>query len=217
MKGLPNPLRGVLLDWDGTLLNSYAADLVAYRAMFAALGIDWGEREVRRHYSPNWHHIYRAARVPRKLWPLADRVWLQTALRARPPLLPGARRTLRWLARRYQLGLVTSGSRARVVRQLRRLGLTALFPARVCAEDASPRKPHPAPLRLALRQMRLGAEHCIYVGDAPEDVIMARRAGVFVAGVLGPFPTHRRLRAARPDVLLASVAELPALLRACKK
>ena len=32
-------LRGVLFDWDGTLLNSYAADSAAYLAMFRALEV----------------------------------------------------------------------------------------------------------------------------------------------------------------------------------
>jgi phosphoglycolate phosphatase-like HAD superfamily hydrolase len=31
--------------------------------------------------------------------------------------------------------------------------------------------------------------------------------------VLGPFPTEKRLRAAKPDLLLNSLAELPAVLK----
>jgi phosphoglycolate phosphatase-like HAD superfamily hydrolase len=42
---------------------------------------------------------------------------------------------------------------------------------------------------------------------------MARRAGVRAAiAVLGPFPTEKRLRAAKPDLLLESIEELPAAL-----
>ena len=55
--------RAVLFDWDGTLLNSYEADLRAYVSMFRALGIDWNERDLARHYSPNWLRVYRAARL----------------------------------------------------------------------------------------------------------------------------------------------------------
>ena len=60
--------------------------------------------------------------------------------------------------------------------------------------------------------MRLEPRTCVYVGDAPEDLQMARRAGVRAIGVLGPFPTEKRLRAARPDLLLGSLAELPQAL-----
>jgi phosphoglycolate phosphatase-like HAD superfamily hydrolase len=41
---------------------------------------------------------------------------------------------------------------------------------------------------------------------------MARNAGVRAIAVLGPFPTERRLRAAKPEVLLKSIEELPAAL-----
>ena len=41
--------RVVLLDWDGTLLNSYAADQRAYLAMFRGMGVEWGVREIDRH------------------------------------------------------------------------------------------------------------------------------------------------------------------------
>jgi phosphoglycolate phosphatase-like HAD superfamily hydrolase len=57
--------------------------------------------------------------------------------------------------------------------------------------------------------MKAQPDECVYVGDSPEDVEMARRAGVRVIGVLGPFPTAIRLRAARPDLLLRSIQELP--------
>jgi phosphoglycolate phosphatase-like HAD superfamily hydrolase len=42
---------------------------------------------------------------------------------------------------------------------------------------------------------------------------MARRAGVRPIAVLGPFPIEARLRAAKPDLLLASITDLPDALR----
>ncbi len=204
---------GVLFDWDGTLLDSYHADSSAYLAMFREMGIPWGLAELSRHYSPNWYDVYEAAVLPRKRWNDADRVWRRRYSEFRPKLLPGARRVLGKLAGRRRLGLVTSGDRDRVTRQLREFRLTRLFAARVCAGDVPERKPHPAPLLLALEKMRLAPEACIYVGDAPEDLQMARSAGVRAIGVLGPFPTEKRLRAAKPEFLLRSIEELPQLLR----
>ena len=205
--------RVVLFDWDGTLLDSYAADQRAYLAMFRALGIEWGVREIDRHYSPDWYHVYRAARIPRTEWARADRLW-RTAYRAeRPALLPGARTVLRTLIRRFRLGLVTSGSRGRVRKQLREFEVTKHFSARVYSEDSLRKKPHPAPLQMALRILRAAPEECVYVGDSAQDIEMARRAGVRAIGVLGPFPTAERIRAAEPDLLLRSIRELPRYLR----
>lgn len=208
-----NEIRAVLFDWDGTLLDSYHADSQAYLAMFRKMGIAWGLEELTEHYSPNWYHVYRAAGLPRKLWPEADRAWRAHYAHHKPRLISGARRVLAALGRRHRLGLVTSGDRPRVIRQLREFRLTNLFGARVCGGDTAQRKPHPAPLRLALRRMRLDPRFCVYVGDAPEDLQMARRAGVRAIGVLGPFPTEKRLRAERPDLLLENLAHLPLALR----
>ncbi|PYT72292.1 MAG: hypothetical protein DMG39_10600 [Acidobacteria bacterium] len=205
-------LRGVLFDWDGTLIDSYHADTSAYLAMFREMGIAWGIKELERHYSPNWYQVYRAAKLPRKLWDEADRAWREHYAKHRPQLIPGARRVLHALRTKHTLGLVTSGDRDRVVRQLREFRLTRLFSARVCSGDTLRKKPHPAPLRLALRQMELQAACCVYVGDAPQDVEMARSAGVLAIGVIGPFPTEKRLRAARPEFLIGSLEELPKVL-----
>jgi len=204
--------RVVLFDWDGTLLNSYAADMRAYVAMFRALKIDWSREQVERHYSPNWYQVYRAARVPTERWAEADRIWRQAYADERPALLPGARAVLRTLGRKFRLGLVTSGSCGRVHLQIRRFGFARVFSACVFGEDTRRKKPDAAPLRLALKRLRAAPAECVYVGDTPEDVEMARRAGARVIGVLGPFPSAHRMAAARPDVLLRSIRELPAYL-----
>jgi HAD superfamily hydrolase (TIGR01509 family) len=214
MKKSPNQtLKGILFDWDGTLLNSYAADTAAYLAMFEEMQIPWGITELEHHYSPNWYNVYRAANLPRAKYDAADQVWRQHYAKHRPKLLPGARRVLEQLARSHALGLVTSGDRDRVHRQLHEFKLWDHFAARVCSGDTRLRKPHPAPLRLALRQMCLRPSYTAYVGDSPEDLQMARSAGVRAAiAILGPFPTEKRLRAAKPDLLLESITELPAAL-----
>jgi phosphoglycolate phosphatase len=210
----PSSLRGVLFDWDGTLLNSYAADAAAYLAMFREMDVPWGLAELEAHYSPNWYRVYRAAKIPRGKWDAADQVWRTHYAKQAPKLLPGARRVVSLLSRGHALGLVTSGDRDRVHGQLRTFQLWEYFAARVCSGDTRLRKPHPAPLRLALRHMKLRPTETVYVGDSAEDLQMARSAGVRAAiAVLGPFPTEKRLRAAKPDLLLESIEELPAALR----
>jgi phosphoglycolate phosphatase len=110
------------------------------------------------------------------------------------------------------LGIVTSGNRTRVRGQLRAFDLAQYFSVCVYSEDAKNKKPHPEPLQLALKRLRARPENCIYVGDTAEDMEMARRAGVREIGVLGPFPTAERIRAARPRLLLESIRELPKYL-----
>jgi HAD superfamily hydrolase (TIGR01509 family) len=203
----------VLFDWDGTLLDSFEADANAYMYMFGALGMSWSISELKRHYSPNWHRVYRAARLPRAKWEEADRLWRLFYSKQQPRLQPGARKVLRTLDRRFKLALVSSGSRSRVRKQLRQHKVSAMFLTKICSEDAPRRKPHPAPLRMALDQLRALPETCVYIGDAPEDIEMAHRAGVRAIGVLGGSPVPERLRAACPDAVIDAICDLPALLK----
>jgi HAD superfamily hydrolase (TIGR01509 family) len=205
-------LRAVLFDWDGTLLDSYQADAQAYLQMFRALGIPWGLQELRKHYAPDWHQVYRAAGLPQERWAEADCLWRASYRDQRPVLQHGADRVVRMLAQKYRVALVTGGSGVRVRTQLRAFGFDRVFESCVFGDEVPRRKPHPAALWLALRLTGLDPAACVYVGDAPEDVAMARRAGMAVVGVVGHSPVPQRLRDARPDALIDRITALPALL-----
>ncbi|HXJ10795.1 MAG TPA: HAD-IA family hydrolase [Candidatus Limnocylindrales bacterium] len=210
----PRPvLRAVLFDWDGTLLDSYHADSQAFLAMFRAMGVHWGLPELERHYSPDWYAVYRAAGIPEERWDEANRVWRASYAKHPSTLMSATRKVLGQLNKRHKLGLVSSGDRDRVSRQLREFRLTRMFRTRVLGGDTEEKKPHPAPLLKALREMKADAQDCVYVGDTPEDVKMARAAGVRAIAVLGPFPTEKGLRAAKPELLLNGLEELPRALR----
>src|SRR5579871_4926719 len=182
--------------------------------MFGALGIAWTTEDLARHYHPDWLRVYRAARLQRSRWDEATRLWREAYALETPKLLPGTRTVLRALARKFKLGLVTSGNGDRVRSQLKRLRVAGLFAVCVYSEDAKHRKPHPAPLLRALEKLHARPEECVYVGDSPQDMEMARRAKVRAIGIFGPFPTAAGLRAARPELLLDSVKDLPRYLSA---
>src|ERR1700681_4046247 len=96
-----NSIECVLFDWDGTLLDSFESDAQAYVHMFAALGLTWSMAELKRHYSPNWHRVYRAARLPLSKWEQADRLWMRFYRKHQPELQPSARQVLRVLGRHF--------------------------------------------------------------------------------------------------------------------
>jgi phosphoglycolate phosphatase-like HAD superfamily hydrolase len=103
--------------------------------------------------------------------------------------------------------VVTSGERHRVGREIAEFGLAPFFPVLVTSEDVANRKPHPEALALALSRLEVPASQAAYVGDSPEDIQMARAAGVLAVGVPGGFPNRQALAASGPEILAASVAE----------
>jgi pyrophosphatase PpaX len=197
-----NGLRAVLFDWDGTLVDSAEKTFACYVNVFAAYGIAFDRAAFERTYSPDWYRTYEEVGLPRERWPEADARWLSCYATAPSLLLPGARETLERLADAGLVqGLVSSGDGSRVRREIEEFGIARFFGVVVCGGETARRKPDPEPLLRALGRLGLAAGVTAYVGDSPEDVAMAKAAGVVSVGIPGRFPNRQALAAASPDVL----------------
>lgn len=201
--------RAVLFDLDGTLLDSFDSHYRVYRAVFDALEMAFDEDAYARHYSPNWYLFYERLGLAQDRWAEADRLWLDHYSRESPQAREGAGELLRALdATGRALGLVTSGDRSRVERDLERTGWTRVFRVVVCGGDVPERKPHPAPLTHALGRLEVVPAEAAYVGDTMEDVAMGKAAGVTTVAVLGGFSPQAQLAQASPDFLANSLLEM---------
>lgn len=202
------PLRAVLFDWDGTLLDSAESTYRSYVAVFSSFGIPFDREAFQRTYAPNWYVTYEAIALPRQHWDDADSRWMQHYHSQASVLLPGARETLARLGQAgFVLGVVTSGDRTRVTGEIARLGLVDAFRTVVCRGDTPHAKPHPEPLQRALGEIGVAPEETAFVGDSPEDVKMARAAGARSVAIPGGFPNHDALRATEADVWAEDLAE----------
>lgn len=178
-------------------------------AVFQHFGIPIDRERFFATYNPNWYQTYRSIGLPEQSWDEADRIWREAYRRKQPELFSFTRSTLETLqGRGYDLGLVTSGDRERVSMELDKWGLVDVFSARVFCEDTEEKKPHPAPLRVALSRMDRKASESVYVGDRPEDILMGRETGAYTVAVKSDFVTHQELEAASPDWVLPDAGHL---------
>jgi HAD superfamily hydrolase (TIGR01549 family) len=207
-------LRAVLFDWDGTIVDSAEATYRCYVRLFESYRIPFDRERFQQTYSPAWYRTYEALGLPTKSWEEADARWLVFYAAEESVCLSGVREGLMRLQQAgIVLGIVTSGERDRVARELQGLGMSDVFKAVVSADDVEKRKPDPEPLVLGLEKLGTPAAEAAYIGDSPEDVEMARAAGVYVIGVPGPFPNREELKASGPDLLRDSMeAAVAALL-----
>ena len=203
--------RSVLLfDWDGTLYDSAVTGFAAFRLTFKELGVSsFTEEFYETHYSPNWYSMYEALGLPREQWAGADRLWLEHYRHQPVSMIPGAYDALQAVVGDgYRVGLVTSGTHSRIVREIDHLGLNGVFEVVICNEDVVKKKPHPEGIEKAMVRLNISAESCSYIGDAPEDIQMGKRASVFTVAVRSAYPTSKHLAATEPDLLIESIGEL---------
>ena len=210
-------LRAVLFDWDGTLVDSLETFYRANAAVMAELGLPFDRAAYRRCYAPDWRVLYGRLGIPEDELEAAHERWRRHFDPAGARPFPGTTEALATLRRAgYQLALVTATIRAVAEPQLRAFGLDELLPVRVFGDDLAIHKPDPAPLRLALGRLGLdgNASAVAYVGDAPDDMRMARRAGILAVGVEGMLADRDALLAAGADEVVTSVPAWVASLAA---
>jgi phosphoglycolate phosphatase len=75
-------------------------------------------------------------------------------------------------------GIVTNKPESLTHSLLDYLGIRELAGTIVCGDTLVERKPHPAPLLHAAREIGLPGERCIYIGDARRDIQAGRAAGM---------------------------------------
>ena len=208
---------GILLDLDGTLLNTLE-DLAD--AVNVALEQNGHPRrtldEVRRFVGNGVAQLVRLA-IPEgaQFQPVMDAFLSWYGLHCQDKTRPydGIPAALEELKKDYPIAVVSNKVDS-AVKQL----CQALFPGvyGLGQREDIPRKPAPDMVWAAMKE--LGVEKCIYVGDSEVDVATARNAGVPCISVLWGFRTRQELEEAgatvfcqRPEELKAAIDHIAAL------
>ena len=163
-------------------------------------------RKFHKTYSPNWYKTYEALKLPQESWKLADRYWLEEIERRPAELFEGVPRMLRKLHGLCKVGLVTSGSKPRVLKDLQYNRVDSIFDVVVTGGDVRNAKPHPEGLQKALYELGVKATNAMYVGDALADYEMAQALGMRFIGVRSNFSVGKPKA---PYPVVSSLSEIP--------
>jgi phosphoglycolate phosphatase len=234
---VPNsPIRGLLFDKDGTLIDFFQTWSPAYEQ--AAHHVARGDAQLAEHlltiggrdpttkrYRPESPLASGTNEHITKLWAEAaghadvaglnlhlNRFFREHALANARPVTDLVNLFGRLKTRGLRLGLATMDSAASAEAQLERFGVRRLMDF-VCGYDSGfGHKPGPGMVEAFCASTGLAAQAVAVIGDSPHDLDMARNAGAgFAVGVLtGVSP--RELLEIHADRVLESIAELETTL-----
>ena len=113
------------------------------------------------------------------------------------------------VARQLQWGVVTNKSKRFTEPLSQQMRLFATAGAVVSGDTTPHAKPHPEPLLEAARRIGVAPEHCVYVGDDERDIIAGKAAGMYtVAAVYGYLGEKQSVEHWQADDVIDSPREL---------
>ncbi len=208
--------RPVLFDLDGTLADTIPLLLASMRAAYAAVG--GAEPEERawlrgmgtplraqfNHFEPGDPTRVEALISVYRDWQVANLASFVTAYDGIRELLDALQEA------GHPIAVVTGKGDWMARMTLEHVDLLSPFEVIVGAEATTRHKPDPDPLLVGAARLGVPADGAIYVGDAPNDVLAARAAGMIdVWAAWGPFPVSEIAPFAPAHSLQAPMELLP--------
>ncbi|MDR3220784.1 MAG: HAD family phosphatase [Candidatus Accumulibacter sp.] len=213
----PAPLRAILLDHDGTLVDSEPIHFRLWNTVLKKYRISLSER----HYQA--HHAGMPARAnaedivarfglpvdPAALTAEKNAATLGFLARNAFPLMPGVRDALvQFSALGLKLAVVTAANANGVRATLRAHALEPFFSLAVSSDDIANSKPAPDCYLFALDRLGLNAAECMAIEDTEHGVQAAAQAGIECIAVPTEMSRHHDFSGAalRVNDMAAAVA-----------
>ena len=209
--------RLIVLDWDGTIIDSAATIAECIRESARDMGLPVPSTEQASHVIGLGLHDSLRMAVPAlqaQQYPQFVANYRRHFLAREDAmnLFTGMDELLGHLKKNHLLAIATGKSRRGLDRALTATGVGPHFSASRCADETNP-KPHPAMLLELMDELGFSKGQTLMIGDTSHDLEMARAAEVdSVAVTYGAHP-EQGLRACNPLNCLPSVSSLSAWLK----
>lgn len=180
----------VILDVDGTLIDSNDAHARAWIEAFGEHGIPVAFDHVRRligmggdKLMPEVSGIEESSELGAKIAARRGDLFLSRHLPSLQPF-PQTRELLERLAADgFVLAVASSAKEEELGPLLDRAGVIDLLPRTTSSDDAEESKPDPDIVQAALKKTGCAREQTVMIGDTPYDIAAAKRTGIEIIGV----------------------------------
>jgi HAD superfamily hydrolase (TIGR01509 family) len=205
------PVRAVLFDMDGVIVDSEPYSMQALIDTLHLYGIEPTEEDVQRSYGRrirddfvDYFGRYGVTADVNIAIAHKDARYYHLAVGHLQPF-PGVMPLLTRLRDQgYRLALASSGDRVKVAFGMQALKLNGTFEAVVSGDDVTHSKPDPEIYVTAAQRLGVSPVDCVAIEDAPAGVEAAKRAGMGCIAVTNSVPCDQLQRA---DLIVASLAD----------
>lgn len=210
---MPTNKLGLIFDVDGVLVDSYWSHFKSWQIAAAEFGFTITEDEFRQNFGRKSHETI-AERWGDRLtaeqishFEQRKEAAYREVIRDDFPGMDGARDLIdAWHTTGNLLAVASSGPPENIAIVLDQLGRRSSFQTVITGDDVTRGKPDPQVFLLAAGGLRLPANRCAVVEDAPAGIAAAKAAGMLAIGLVSTGHTWQSLAAA--DQRVASLRDL---------
>ena len=205
-----NVVKAVLFDIDGVLLDSFRAGYQFFTDVLKTMGYRKPAQSLYRDVFhlpliPALKHLTKSELTEEleRIHEVVGGVRYHTELLEE---FPYTKEMLKILHRRYKLGIITSRNIDGLNERYYPFAKTKkYFSIAITRDDVTHPKPHPEPLLLAAKRLKVKPSECVYIGDSHSDIDAGKAAGMKTVLYGG-----RKNKGA--DLRTSSFKNLPALI-----
>jgi len=216
-------IKALLIDLDGTLVDSTEAYREAGRVGFAALRLNLTDDkiafEVARRLEQSlpiddlFAKFHVGEEVEERFLPAYLEAYY-SVVHVKSKLIPKARQTLQKLSKNFPLALITLRYvlPEQIMEELKRLRLKKYFKTVVTTLDVKKPKPFPDAFRTAAKRLGVKIQDCAVIGDSIVDIQAGKAAGAKTIATLSGLFSREELEKEKPDFIIKNINSLPDLL-----
>ncbi|MBI4451341.1 HAD-IA family hydrolase [Candidatus Woesearchaeota archaeon] len=171
--------RAIIWDYDGTLVDSWRNNFLAYDAICEEFGIQkfYSSETLRQWYDSDYRNNYRRMGIPKSQVPRAIEIYGKTTLGLEARLHQGMGEFVRQLGKQYKQAVVSGNLRAEIEQKLGKAGVLGCFET-IVPWMPDCHKPDPKQFLIAMEQLGIAPAETCAIGDMAKDVLGARNAGI---------------------------------------
>ena len=208
----------ILFDLDGTLLNTEPAIIASYKYLFEKYDKveNFDEAKQVEVLGPPLTVMFE------KYFPNVDKEVLLKDYREhnwnihKDVVTPmkNAKELLAYLKDEgYKLGIVSTKIKDVCVYGLSIFDMDKYFDVVIGQDEVTKGKPDPEGIFKACKQLNMGHDNCIYVGDSKTDILAAKNAGVYAIGYLFDKRREEALLSAKPNEVIDDLIKIEDILK----
>jgi phosphoglycolate phosphatase-like HAD superfamily hydrolase len=209
------PIKTIVFDASGTLLNDIYAVWKANSDAYAALGLGSPGtlEEFKMRFKLPTAEFHRANGIPPDLLKEVEKKSRECYLKYAPcvGIFPEVDDVLQELKKRGAILGVASNIPTLFLREhLKKFKIEGYFDTIIGQEDCDEQKPSPKPILITIEKLGARPQEAMYVGDMEEDIIAGKMAKAVTVAIVRNESYHPRWRLERqkPDFLISSLREL---------